>query len=233
MNACCVSTSPRAWSSATASAVISTAPARVASTCCRYLGLARKASCSGPALSSGAKLLTRRVGSPSIRPPKRATNCSSVNDIPPSCETPMPKRGKPGARSFACPVCSGTRLLLGSRRAGRRGCAGAEHLDHLVRDIDARAHVNRFLEDEVIVLLLGDRLDHLVRAIEHRGKFLVAPLVQVFTEFALLALEIRVELGELALLERTVGGRHRGATLVELIRHRLELGRHVLQIMVS
>ena len=50
---------PPVPSSTRSAALISTAPARVVSTCARYFGLARNASWSGPAWSSGARLLTR------------------------------------------------------------------------------------------------------------------------------------------------------------------------------
>jgi hypothetical protein len=45
----------------------------------------------------------------------------------------------------------------------------------------------------------GDLADHLVGAFQDHGQFLVAALVQVFTEFALLALEFLVQVGQVTL----------------------------------
>src|ERR1019366_616246 len=56
-------------------------------------------------------------------------------------------------------------------------------LNHLFSDVDARAGVDRFLEDDVVFLRLGNGLDGAIGALEHRGQFLVAPLVEILAEF--------------------------------------------------
>ncbi|CAM2159505.1 hypothetical protein PT2222_50344 [Paraburkholderia tropica] len=113
------------------------------------------------------------------------------------------------------------------------GAVGCERLQHLVGDVDARTDVHRFLHDQVVMLLFGDLLDDLVRAVEHRGEFFVATLIQVFAELALLALEVAVELRQIALLLRAVGRGHRRTVLVDRVRHGLQTLRHVLQVLVA
>src|ERR1700728_2154464 len=88
------------------------------------------------------------------------------------------------ASSVTASVAGRGRRAISSRRQG---------LKDLVGDVDARAHIHRFLNDQVVVLLLGDLLDYLVGAVENGCQFLIAALVQVFAELALLALKIGVQ----------------------------------------
>src|SRR5471032_977475 len=104
-----------------------------------------------------------------------------------------------------------------------------QRLQHLIGDIDARTHVHRLLHDQVVMLRLGNLLDHLVCLIQHGSKFFIATLVQVFAKFALFALEVLVELRQIALLGGAVGRRHGGAVLVHCVRHGLQARCHVLQ----
>src|SRR5689334_1281476 len=78
--------------------------------------------------------------------------------------------------------------------------ARVQRLDHLLGDVDARAREDGVLEDDVVLLLLGDLADHAVRLLHHLGELLVAPLVEVLAELALLPLEVAVHLAEVALL---------------------------------
>ncbi len=91
--------------------------------------------------------------------------------------------------------CSVTALRAhDARAAGARGAAPLffrrERFEHPLRDVEARAAIDRFLQDEVEFLGLGDLLDHAVGALEQRLQLLVAPQVEVFAILALQALEI-------------------------------------------
>src|SRR5690606_16875901 len=104
---------------------------------------------------------------------------------------------------------------------------------HLVGDVDARAHGDGLLEDEVVAFLLGDVLDRPVRLLDHLGELLVAPLVEVLAELALLALEILLEVGILALQAHAVGLAQHGGIAVDPLGHGLQPGRYVLQLLVA
>src|SRR6266702_880343 len=240
----------REASFARSSALINTAPARVVSTCDRYFGLARNASWSGPAWSSGARLPTRCEPSPTTSPPNRWTMSSSVNAMPilspvsigvgALALTPIPCKMLAAVRSnLSVPrsvPLAGVHAggpLTGGRARPRSVARCRQCLQHLIGDVDTRAHVHRFLNDQVVMLLFGDLLDHLVRPVEHRGQLFVAALVQVLAKLALLALKVRVHLRQIALLLRAISRRHRRAVLVERIGHRFQLLRHVGEILVT
>src|SRR5687768_2036488 len=125
---------------------------------------------------------------------------------------------RPPRREVICPSVNGPGMpLFGGRLTFQR-------LDHLFGDIDARADIGRhLLEDDVELFLLGDLADHAVRRLHHLGQLLVAALVQVFAELALLALELPVHLAELALLVAALGLGHGHGVLVEVLLHALEL----------
>src|SRR5438067_3732244 len=109
--------------------------------------------------------------------------------------------------------------------------ARIERLDHLVGDVDARAGEDGVLEDDVVLFLLGDLADDAVRLLHDLRQLLVAPLVQVLAELALLPLEIAVQVGELALAVAPLRLAHRDAVLLQLFLHALELigePRHLL-----
>ena len=59
--------------------------------------------------------------------------------------------------------------------------------------------VHRFLQDDVVLLGLGQLLDDLVGALEHLAQFFVLARAQVFLELAALALEVAVLVDQLAL----------------------------------
>src|SRR6266850_1123249 len=105
---------------------------------------------------------------------------------------------RPPSRATICPSVSGP-----GTNSLRRRLALLERLDHLVGDVDARACEDGVLEDDVVLLLLGDLADHPVRLLDDLRQLLVAPL--------------RVA--------------HRDAVLFQLVLHALELvgdARHLL-----
>src|SRR5258708_13526956 len=120
----------------------------------------------------------------------------------------MRVRGWPGRRSARREGISPSVNGPGMSSLGR-GLA-FQRLDHLVGDVDARAYVSRhLLEDDVEFLLLRDLADHPVRLLNHLRQLLVAPLVDVLAELALLALEIAVQVAELPLFIAALGLAHR------------------------
>src|SRR5437764_6122945 len=158
----------------------------------------------GSADSSEATWWISVSGPAATRPPRRATICASV--IGPAMA--------PTARS------------LGRRLAVQR-------LDHLVGEVDARAGVDGVLEDDVVLLLLRDLADDAVRLLHDLGELLVAARVQVLAEFALLALEIAVQLAEFALLRAPLRFAHRDAVLLEVVLHALQLVGEACQLLVA
>src|SRR4249920_2852813 len=102
---------------------------------------------------------------------------------------------RPPSRDAMSPSVSGPGI---GSLGGRLG--GFQSLDHLVRNVDARGGEHGVLEDHVVLFLLGDLADDAVRLLHDLGQLLVAPLVEVLAELALLALEVAVELAEVALL---------------------------------
>src|SRR5580698_9584051 len=200
---------------------ISTAPAFVLSTWDKYLWFDRNARCAGPALSSGARPLTRYAASPAISPPKRWVRSPSVIATAPPAGRGVPEVADvPEALDLLDdPVDATDAIRCGPRSVRTTGSTGAtgtaspirqtrlvrgQRLQHLVCNVYSRTHVHRFLHDQVVMLLLRNLLDHLVRAIQHPREFLVASLVQVLAKLALLALEVLVELRQVALLGRAV-----------------------------
>src|SRR5258705_13231926 len=100
---------------------------------------------------------------------------------------------RPPSCAAICASVSGPRIALFRRRLA------LERPDHPLGDVDARAAVHGILQDEVELLLLGDLVDDAVGLLDHLRELLVAPLVEVLAELALLALEIAVQVAELAL----------------------------------
>src|SRR2546430_4440037 len=149
---------------------------------------------------------------PALAPSSEATWCTSVSPSPAT---------RPPRRCTISPSVSGPATVANARSL--RGRLALERLDHLVGDVDARAREDGVLEDDVELLLLRDLADHAVRLLDHLRQFLVAPLVQVLAELALLALEIAVQLAELALLGAALVLAHRHRVLVELVLHAFQL----------
>src|SRR5512139_1464754 len=128
---------------------------------------------------------------------------------------------RPPSRAAICASVSGPPMSFCGR------LAGFQRLDHLVGDVDARIRVRGFLEDDVVLLGLGDLPDDAVRLLDDLRQLLVAPLVDVLAVLALLALEIAVDVVEVALLGAALRLRHRHAVLLELVLHALELVGHL------
>src|SRR5688572_11068865 len=104
----------------------------------------------------------------------------------------------------------------------RRWLGRFQRLDHLVGDVDARAREHGVLEDDVELLLLRDLPDDAVRLLHDLGELFVAALVQVLAELPLPALELAVELAELALPVAPLVLAHRHGVLVEVVLHALQ-----------
>ena len=64
-------------------------------------------------------------------------------------------------------------------------------------------------------------------------ELLIAPLIEVFAELTLAALELLVELGELALSARPVGFTQNRGVTIEALAHGFEARRHLLQLLVA
>src|SRR3990172_5893775 len=90
-----------------------------------------------------------------------------------------------------------------------------QRLDDLLGDVDARARPDRFLEDDVVLIGLGDLLHRPVGALDDPGQFLVAALIEVLARLALLALKLAVEIRELALALGALGLRQGHRVLLE------------------
>src|SRR5688572_22648182 len=114
---------------------------------------------------------------PSSEPTCRIRTLASPATRPPSCDA-------------ICASVSGPPMSFGG------GFAGFQRLDHLVGDVDARVRVSGFLEDDVVLLRLGDLADDAVGLFDDLREFLVATHVHVFLVFALLALEVPALLAE-------------------------------------
>src|SRR3954451_23076431 len=109
-----------------------------------------------------------------------------------------------------------------STRSPRRSCTaaslgGVERLDHLVGDVVLGIDVDRFLQHQVVLLLLGDLLDDAVGALEDLLEFLVLARREVFLELAALALELAVLVDQLLLALRALAFGQRGGLSLELV----------------
>src|SRR5688572_5483984 len=135
---------------------------------------------------------------------------------------------RPPRREAISPSVSGPGI--GSLR-WRLPCV--ERLDHLLGDVDARARENGVLEDDVELLLLGDLADHAVGLLHHLGQLLVAPRVEVLAELALLALEVSVELAEVAFLGAALVLAHGDRVLLQVVLQLLQLAGDLGQLLVA
>src|SRR3954447_21592465 len=183
-----------------------TAPARVAASFERYRLPVKKLMCRASARSSEATWCTRVSALPASRPPSRCTISLRVSG-------------------------PATGFTADSLRGGR--LAPVEGLYHPVGDVDARAREDGVLEDDVVLLLLGDLTDDPVRLLYDLGQLLVATLVQVLAEFALLPLEVAVQLVELALLGAPLVLGHGDAVLLQVVLHALELVGEPRELLVA
>src|SRR5690606_37865963 len=192
------------WRSAS---VTSTAPAREAAAWAPWRASDRKLMSAGPA---DARLASRSIRRPCAGPSTRPSTCLASSASPTGS----------GRGRIACPVVLPAALA-------------PERAQHLLCDIDARAHGDRLLQDEVVALLLGDVLDRPVRLLDHLGELLVAPLVEVLAELALLALEVLLEIGILAQQPHAIRLAQHGVVPLDPLPHGLVLGRDVQQLLLS
>src|SRR5689334_9266611 len=165
----------------------------------------KKLMCRASARSSEATWCTRVSALPATRPPRRCT-------ISPRVSGPATGFTADSLRGRLAPV---------------------EGLDHLVGDVDARAREDGVLEDDVVLFLLGDLPDDAVRLLDDLRELLVAALVQVLAELALLPLEVAVEIAELALLGAALRLAHRHAVLLEVFLHALQLVGEAGELLVA
>src|SRR5689334_311035 len=134
---------------------------------------------------------------------------------------------RPPRRCTISPSDSGPDIgSLGGRLA-------LERLDHLVGDVDARAREDGVLEDDVVLLLLGNLADHAVRLLHHLRQLFVAPLVEVLAKFALLSLELAVGVAEVALLGAALRLAHGHGVLLQVLLHALRLVGHARELLVA
>src|SRR5436190_7384549 len=191
-------------------------------------GSAVSASASGPRITAAARvpaslsrwrLPVKKLIWPAPAPSREFTWRITTSALPAT---------RPPRRATICPSVSGP-----GTNSLRRRLARLEGLDHLVGDVDARAREDGVLEDDVVLLLLGDLADHAVRRLHHLRELLVPALVQVLAELALLALEVAVELAELALLGAPLRLRHCHAILLEIILHALQLIGEARELLIA
>src|SRR5919109_1843884 len=145
-------------------------------------------------------------------PSSEATWCTSVL---------APPAPRPRGRCTISPSVSGPAMVFNPRSLRRR--LALERLDHLVGDVDARAREDGVLEDDVELLLLGDLPDDAVRLLDHLRELLVAALVQVLAELALLPLEVAVQVAELAFLGAPLRLAHGDRVRLQVLLHAREL----------
>src|SRR3954470_4885326 len=191
-------------------------------------GRAVNASFCGARITAGARVLTRWALYRGLA--KNAISPSPARSSVPTCwiRVSGSPATRPPRREAISPSVSGPGMAsLGRRLAFQR-------LDHLVGDVDARAHVGRhLLEDDVELLLLGDLADHAVRLLHHLRELLVAPLVDVLAEFPLFSLELAIQIAELALLRPPLALAHGHRVLVQVLLHALQLLGGARQLVVA
>src|SRR5688500_4817299 len=174
---------------------------------------------------------------------RRARGAQAGGVLAVAQEADLPRRGAleradlvdQGMRVAGHPAAEALRDLIQRERARHRltkpsrgtspcGWLAVQRLDHPVGDVDARADVGRhLLEDDVELLLLGDLADDAVRLLHDLRELLVAALVQILAELALLALELAVQVAELPLLGAPLRLAQRHGVLLEVLLHALEL----------
>src|SRR5437763_15895201 len=159
---------------------------------------------------------------PALAPSSEATWCTSVSPSPAT---------RPPRRCTISPSVSGPATVANARSL--RGRLALERLDHLVGDVDARAREDGVLEDDVELLLLGDLPDDAVRLLDDLGELLVAALIQVLAELALLPLEFAVQVAEIALLGAALRLAHGDGVLLHVLLHALQLIGDARELLVA
>src|SRR5437588_5379492 len=157
-----------------------------------------------------------------LAPSSEATWCTSVLASPAT---------RPPRRCTISPSVSGPATVANARSL--RGRLALERLDHLVGDVDSRAREDGVLEDDVELLLLGDLPDDAVRLLDDLGELLVAALIQVLAELALLPLEFAVQVAEIALLGAALRLAHGDGVLLHVLLHALQLIGDARELLVA
>src|SRR3990170_4286195 len=114
-----------------------------------------------------------------------------------------------------------------------RRLAVVQRLDDLVGDVDARACPDRFLENNVVLLGLGDLLHHPVGALDDARQLLVAALVEVLARLTLLALELAIEIRELTVTLGALGLGHGHRVFLERVLQALQLIGQLAEFLVA
>src|SRR5690348_17155978 len=159
-------------------------------------GSAVMRSSAAPTITAAARVAARLALC--LRSEKKVIWPGAARSREPTCPTAV--RASPATRPPSREAISPSVSDPGMASLRGRRLAAFEGLDHLVGDVDAGARVDRILENDVVLLLLRDLPDDAVRLLHHARQLLVAALVQVFPELALLALKVAVQIAELALL---------------------------------
>src|SRR5919201_3385769 len=154
-----------------------------------------------------------------LAPSSEATWCTSVSASPAT---------RPPRRSTICPSVN-----FPGMQSPRGRLALLERLDHLVGDVDARAREDGVLEGDVELFLLGDLPDDAVRLLDHLRQLLVAALVEILAELALLSLEVAVQVAEIALFRPALRLAHGDGVLLQVLLHALELIGDARELLVA
>jgi hypothetical protein len=131
---------------------------------------------------------------------------------------PSPCSSPPRASTMARVDSRHPALLAGRRR--RRADRRVQRLDHLVGDVVLRVDVDASCRIRSYFSCFGHLLDDAVGAVEHLLQFLVLARVQVFLEFAALALEVAVLVDQAALPLTALAFRQRRALRARTSRKR-------------
>src|SRR3970282_646967 len=152
--------------------------------------------------------------------------CACSRDATCSMSMPASPTTRPPSRDAISPREIGPAMSA-------RGRLAVQRLDYPVGDVDARIRVDGVLEDDVVLLLLGDLADDAIRLLDHLRQLLVAALVAVVAELALAALEIPVQVVDLPFLRPALALRQGDALALELVLHAFELLRGFRQLLVA
>src|SRR3989337_1595759 len=152
--------------------------------------------------------------------------CACSRDATCSMRTPASPTTRPPSLDAISPRGIGPAMSA-------RGRLALERLDHPVGDVDPRVRVDGVLEDDVVLLLLGDLADDAIRLLHDLRQLLVAALVEVLAELALAALEVAAQVVELAFLRPALAVRQGDALPLELVLHALQLLRGLGQLLVA
>src|SRR5688572_8657300 len=175
-----------------------TAVARVAASCRRYLNPVQKLSAPGAAAPREATPSTDWPGSPESSSPKRTAISPSVMAMP-ALPSRDPRSG-----------------LGGRSRGGRR--LGLDRGDELRRDVDAIGREQHALaQHQLEAVRAGVGLHFLQQRALHLADFLVAAQVEVFLQLLEATVDVELEVAHFALGADAVGLGHHGRFFLQLV----------------